>query len=230
MLSAIAACHAVGIVHRDVKPDNFLAAPRAAGLTLKLCDFGLAAVSDAQELRLQGVFGTSPFIAPEMLAGTPYSGKVDVWGLGVVAYVLLFGAWPYTATVMTGQAMQAAIRLGTPPPRFRTRPGVPAVSRPCSEWVQALLRREVASRPSAKAALRLLGLSTGWSAETSMRPALNSAKRCGAFSASGRVGRTDLDEELSDRNAKAHGGRGAQECHERQMSDVSTTASAPPSP
>lgn len=99
-----------------------------------------------------GPRGSPPCCVPE--AGMPYRGKVDVWGLGVVAYVLLFGAWPYTAAVMTAQAMKAAIQLGTPPPRFRTKPGVPAVSRPCSEWVQALLRRGVGSRPTAKAALR----------------------------------------------------------------------------
>lgn len=230
MMSAIAACHAAGIVHRDIKPDNFLATSTASGLAIKLCDFGLSSkVSDVSAPELEGVFGTPPFMAPEMLAGMPHSGTVDVWAMGVVAYVLLFGAWPYTPAVMTGKAMKAAIQMGVPAPRFRSKQGLPGVSRPCSEWVEALLRRDVLTRPSAQAALRLPGLSAAWSTETSMRPAVNAANRCGAFGTVGRCGRpSPLDQELSQMNVAVHSGNGAQGCDDRQKggtSEASTTDS-----
>lgn len=239
MLSAIVACHAVSIVHRDVKPTNFLAAPAAGGLAVKLCDFGVAtSISDVHGDELEGVFGTPPFMAPEMLGGHCYGAKVDVWAVGVIAYVLLFGAWPYTPTTMTGTSMKAAILLGSPLPRFRSSPGMPQVSRRCSEWVQALLRRKTSARPSAHAALRQLGVSTAWGAGVCMRPALSSAKRAGAFGAEDdrRQPPTDLDRLSSQMNAAAQGGcdpEVAAACGERRQkwtSEASTAADSRNSP
>eukprot|EP00429_Kryptoperidinium_foliaceum_P080681 CAMPEP_0176228132 /NCGR_PEP_ID=MMETSP0121_2-20121125/23119_1 /TAXON_ID=160619 /ORGANISM="Kryptoperidinium foliaceum, Strain CCMP 1326" /LENGTH=237 /DNA_ID=CAMNT_0017567421 /DNA_START=21 /DNA_END=730 /DNA_ORIENTATION=+ len=79
MLTGIAACQEAGIVHRDVKPDNFLVSMGAdpRGFKVKLCDFGLASrLRDRDSRELGGVFGTPPFMPPEMLAGTRYGAKV----------------------------------------------------------------------------------------------------------------------------------------------------------
>jgi len=151
------------VAHRDVKPDNFLAVDgRPAGspglgFTVKLCDFGLSGrVSSPPARELLGVFGTTPYIAPEVLAHERYSTKADMWSLGATAFVLVYGRWPY----MPGpdQHFDAAIRsrilAGTPAPCFRSDPGLPQVFSQCRGWVRALLQRLPSDRPSANEALQ----------------------------------------------------------------------------
>lgn len=72
--------------------------------------------------------GTPPFMSPEMLGRVRYGAKVDIWAFGVIAYILLFGAWPYTPQALSGPDMKAAILAGTPSPRFESRAGAPKVS------------------------------------------------------------------------------------------------------
>merc|ERR1712032_1489498 len=105
MLRACDHIHKLGIVHRDIKPDNFLTKQSV----VKMCDFGLADVMPAT-LGLCGVFGTAPYMAPEMLKNHRYGCKVDIWSMGVVAYVLLFGEFPYTPAERTSLAMKRVIR------------------------------------------------------------------------------------------------------------------------
>jgi len=236
MLSAITTCHTMGIVHRDVKPDNFLATPVGGGLIVKLCDFGVSSRGgSAEAAELEGLFGTPPYMAPEMLSGSRYGAKVDVWALGVLAYVLLFGAWPYTPSARSGTAMKAAILRGCPAPRFRGQEGVPDVSRQCVEWVQALLRRSVVARPSARAALKLYSFAAEWRSGPCLRPALDSAKRCGALNAGAARPPTDLDRLLlgsarlmAQMNAAGQGDGSTPECDGKPwgwISDASTAAS-----
>eukprot|EP00928_Gymnodinium_smaydae_P018080 TRINITY_DN16880_c0_g2_i1.p1 TRINITY_DN16880_c0_g2~~TRINITY_DN16880_c0_g2_i1.p1 ORF type:complete len:449 (-),score=55.90 TRINITY_DN16880_c0_g2_i1:368-1714(-) len=118
MLTGIAHCHSLRIVHRDVKPENFMfGGPE--GMTLKLCDFGLAqALPEAGYMT--GVCGTAPYMAPEILRVQAYNEKVDVWSLGAVAYLLLFGRFPYMPKVIDSDAIKAMIRLGDPEPFFAT--------------------------------------------------------------------------------------------------------------
>lgn len=78
MLCGIAACHNSGIAHRDIKPDNFMVSPASGipGFAVKLCDFGLASkVSSPTARELRGVFGTPPFMAPEMLDDQAPAGR-----------------------------------------------------------------------------------------------------------------------------------------------------------
>eukprot|EP00928_Gymnodinium_smaydae_P041562 TRINITY_DN28112_c0_g1_i1.p1 TRINITY_DN28112_c0_g1~~TRINITY_DN28112_c0_g1_i1.p1 ORF type:complete len:323 (-),score=41.11 TRINITY_DN28112_c0_g1_i1:417-1325(-) len=117
MLTGIAHCHSLRIVHCDVKPDNFMLGG-SEGTTLKLCDFGLAQALD--EGYLKGICGTAPYMAPEIVWKEPYDEKVDVWSFGVVAYVLLFGCFPYKPKLRGSTAMKAAICVGLPEPFFST--------------------------------------------------------------------------------------------------------------
>jgi serine/threonine protein kinase len=123
-------------------------------MTIKLCDFGMADYLSRSKLYLQGVFGTAPFMSPEMLAGLPYGCDTDIWSLGVVANVLLLGAFPYRPAVDTSKAMKAAILLGQPEPTFRGPPGL--VTTPDAlNLLQSLLCRDPMLRPNAEEVLKL---------------------------------------------------------------------------
>jgi len=190
MMEALAAIHALGVVHRDVKPDNFLCAGDA--LSVKLCDFGLASVMPASgEGMLSGVYGTPPFMSPEMLVADGYDSSTDVWSLGVIIYVIVLGRFPYRPTENTGKAMKAAIKAGIPEPTFKLNPrletpGCVGTSLSAIELLVELLMRDPLQRPSASCALRMPWFCEQTTAEdgrslASLRPMLHCAKRAGAF-------------------------------------------------
>jgi serine/threonine-protein kinase len=94
---ALASVHAVGLVHRDVKPSNILL--RADGQPV-LTDFGLAAAlaDTLGEQRLtapETLVGTADYLAPEVILGKPIDGRVDVYALGIVLYEMLVGFVPF---------------------------------------------------------------------------------------------------------------------------------------
>jgi serine/threonine protein kinase len=93
---ALQHCHAKKIVHRDLKPENILLLTPDADSPLKIADFGFAKqMMDAQDLTT--ALGTPTYIAPEVLKREPYDTSVDLWSLGVIAYVLLCGYPPFYA-------------------------------------------------------------------------------------------------------------------------------------
>ncbi|KAG9508723.1 SNF-related serine/threonine-protein kinase [Fragariocoptes setiger] len=98
--SAIAYCHSLKIVHRDLKPENILVTDQAHNLThreplIKLIDFGFANQWHPDE-KMRTSCGTLAYSAPELLLGEIYDGtKVDIWGLGIMLYILLFGNNPF---------------------------------------------------------------------------------------------------------------------------------------
>jgi len=96
VVSGMAAIHAAGIVHRDVKPENLL---RMDDGRLVVSDFGLA-TNPTQTAAVTLMVGTPSYMAPEMAMGDPASFRSDVWALGVVMHEILFGhrpEWEVTA-------------------------------------------------------------------------------------------------------------------------------------
>merc|ERR1712190_715142 len=84
MLQSLSHLHSVQVVHRDVKPANFLVGGES-GQIVKLCDFGLSDRLPKQR-KLFDIVGTPPYLCPEMLREEGYDCKSDVWSLGVLAY------------------------------------------------------------------------------------------------------------------------------------------------
>ena len=90
---ALATAHDAGVIHRDVKPANFII--RADG-TLKLTDFGISRALDGSgQTRTGEVMGTPFYLSPEQAMGKPATEASDIYALGVVAHEMLSGSRPF---------------------------------------------------------------------------------------------------------------------------------------
>jgi len=139
----LAHAHAAGIVHRDVKPSNVLLA-EGEGVSVRLLDFGLAQMAEAESLTAQGdVPGTLAYISPERLAGEEATAAADVWAVGVMLWESLAGRHPFWQTSLLETAR--AIEHGAAPLE-ELRPDLPER---LAALVDRALSLDPASRPSA---------------------------------------------------------------------------------
>ena len=93
VLLAVNYCHQQGIVHRDLKPENLLLESKSSGSTLKVIDFGAAAIYNGKN-PLKAMFGTCYYMAPEVL-NREYNEKCDIWSCGVILFIMLSGKPPF---------------------------------------------------------------------------------------------------------------------------------------
>ena len=93
-LSAVKHLHEKGIVHRDLKLENFLFENEKPDAAIKLIDFGLAKRYDPVRKNLRTVVGTPYYVSPELLTGN-YNEKCDEWSLGVMMFIMLTGEPPF---------------------------------------------------------------------------------------------------------------------------------------
>jgi hypothetical protein len=122
ILEGLAHAHARGIVHRDVKPSNVMLAD-GAGVSIRLLDFGLARIKEAQTITASGdVPGTLAYISPERLKGANGSPPADVWAVGVLLWEALAGFHPFWTSSLVETAK--AIERGAPPLETQ-RPDLP---------------------------------------------------------------------------------------------------------
>ncbi|ONM32989.1 CBL-interacting serine/threonine-protein kinase 4 [Zea mays] len=107
LVAALSYCHARGVAHRDVKPQNVLLDGNGA---LKVSDFGLSALPDSlrDDGRLHTACGTPAYAAPEVLRRKAYDGaKADAWSCGVILFVLLAGHLPFDDANITDMCRRA---------------------------------------------------------------------------------------------------------------------------
>ncbi|HZU96254.1 MAG TPA: serine/threonine-protein kinase [Planctomycetota bacterium] len=103
ILDALAAAHERGIIHRDVKPSNVLVARRGGSDRVKLLDFGLAKLrwrssGNAGSLTDPSILlGTPAYMAPEIITGSEWNHRVDLYSVGVVLHEMLIGKPPFAA-------------------------------------------------------------------------------------------------------------------------------------
>jgi serine/threonine protein kinase len=124
----LSSAHELGLIHRDLKPDNIIVASRRNGReTAKVVDFGIAkAVSDAPQdsLTRSGlVIGTPEYMSPEQLLGDPVDARTDIYALGCILFQMLTGVRPFEAE---SRELMLRRRLHEPPPHVRDlRPELP---------------------------------------------------------------------------------------------------------
>ena len=145
LLGALASAHAVGIVHRDVKPGNVLL---TRGGRAVLTDFGIAVVDGDPALTQTGmVMGTPGFCAPERIRGQPASPASDLWSLGATLYAAVEGRAPFDGHGSPMAVLASIVHSDPPPARS---------AGPLTAVIGALLSKDPAQRPDAACASRML--------------------------------------------------------------------------
>jgi serine/threonine-protein kinase len=159
---AVGQAHAIGLVHRDIKPQNVLVTPDGR---MKVTDFGIArAVSEAGMTAPGIVLGTVHYLAPEQAGGKPATPASDVYALGVVIYEMLTGKVPFAADSGVGVAMK--ILHEEPEPIELANPGVPPA---LAQILRRAMAREPGDRyPNASSMAEALAGYTEWSSDATM--------------------------------------------------------------
>ena len=151
LLSALAAAHAAGVLHRDVKPSNVLIATDRSGSgwdeRAVLTDFGIAQFEGDPRLTQTGmVMGSPGFTAPERIRGGDATSASDLWSLGATLFAAVEGRGPYEQRGGAITTMSAIINEDAP---------AAVHAGPLAAVIGALLRRDPSARPSASAAARM---------------------------------------------------------------------------
>jgi hypothetical protein len=161
IVDALMAAHAMGIVHRDVKPSNVMV---GAGDRIKLADFGIALAAEDTRLTRSGVMGTQAYLAPEAFDTGQVGPAADLWALGATLFHAVAGQAPFERDTAT--ATLRAILFEDPP----APPGPPALG----GVIAGLLTRAVDQRLTGDAARRELERATTEPAGPLPTPALAS--------------------------------------------------------
>ncbi len=142
----LAAAHAQGIIHRDMKPSNLFLESTADGRTvLKILDFGVAKLRGEEEMTRTGaVVGTPAYMAPEQARGSAkVDERADVYAVGAVLYRMLTGRSPYVGDE-PAQLLSALLHEAPPRPR--------SLARSIPPGLEAMIQRAMARDPDARPA------------------------------------------------------------------------------
>ena len=140
LLAGLAAVHAAGIVHRDVKPENMLLDATDGQARVRLTDFGVARLSYGASLtKLSSIIGTPEYMAPEVADHDSAAPSADLYSAGVVLYEMLSGRTPFAG----GHPLAVLRRQVEQPP-----PPIPGIPAPLWAQLETLLAKEPESRPA----------------------------------------------------------------------------------
>jgi serine/threonine protein kinase/WD40 repeat protein len=139
--AGLAAAHAKGLIHRDIKPGNvWLEAPAGR---VKILDFGLARSQKDVQITQSGlILGTPAYMSPEQARGQTVDHRSDLWSLGVLLYRLATGKLPFAGTDMISTL--TAIALEEPPPVLDLNPDLPPA---LVGLIERLLTKDPPGRP-----------------------------------------------------------------------------------
>jgi serine/threonine protein kinase len=112
---ALVALHGHGIVHRDLKPENILLDSQ---LTVKLGDFGIVQTPNSELTLASGLMGSPAFMAPEAFENPKVTQKADLFSLGVVAYKLLTGRYPFHGNTLYSLARSVSFNKPSLPSKY----------------------------------------------------------------------------------------------------------------
>ena len=149
MLLAVNHLHSCNIVHRDIKPDNFLFKTKDVNSPIKLTDFGLSR-KIVPGSRLNSLLGTPFYVAPEVLEKKGYNEKCDLWSIGVTMYLLLSKQFPFkgqTTAELFLKIKQAEFSLGE-------HENLRKLSSEGKQVIRGLLEKNPSKRLTASEALR----------------------------------------------------------------------------
>ncbi|MCP3103079.1 serine/threonine protein kinase [Myxococcus sp. K15C18031901] len=154
LLSALAAAHSVGVIHRDLKPGNVFMVRESDGTeSVKVLDFGIAKRSEAPygstpQTHASTMVGTPEYVAPEQACGQQVSPQTDLYAVGVIAFEMLTRRLPFEGETPLAIVVQH-VRKPAPPPSTYV-----SINRALELLVLRLLEKEPSARPASAEAVR----------------------------------------------------------------------------
>jgi serine/threonine-protein kinase len=136
LLDALSVAHAQGVWHRDIKPANLIVTKAGQ---VKLTDFGIARLEDANLTQVSSMIGTPAYMAPEQFTGVGIDHRADLFACGVLLYRMLTGRRAFTGA--TEQVMYKILHEEPPPPSVVTNGARPAA-------FDAIVARAIAKNPA----------------------------------------------------------------------------------
>jgi hypothetical protein len=154
---ALAAAHALGLIHRDIKPGNVMLLPDGR---VKVVDFGIARAAGSDTLTHTGVvLGSTAYLSPEQAGGQPVDERADLYSLGCVLYEMLTGRVPFRADTPIA-TMYRHVNEDAPPPST-IAPVQPELEDVVLRCLEKDPKRRVASAAELEAALLAVPLARG---------------------------------------------------------------------